>query len=133
MAKGNVKKLKEMKMMDGKAAPDASINPRLDKFRSIDEMMGLKHQSPFKANTVEEFEKQLDSEMNLADMQALAPRVGLIPIHDRTLLKKRLLDEFKKDYRKKVGYDVTEIIAQGESPLSDDAKSKARRVLGEGK
>jgi len=131
MAKGNTKKLKEMKFMDGKAAPDAAVNSPIDNFRSIDEILGIKHQSPFKANTLPDFEKQLD-EMNLADMQAMAPRAGLTPIHDRTLLRKRLVDEFKKDYRKKHGYNVAEIMASGGEPLSEDASAVARRILKEG-
>ena len=131
MAKGNTKKLKEMKFTDGKAAPDAAVNSPIDNFRSIDEILGIKHQSPFKANTLPDFEKQLD-EMNLADMQAMAPRAGLTPIHDRTLLRKRLVDEFKKDYRKKHGYNVAEIMASGGEPLSEDASAVARRILKEG-
>lgn len=131
MAKGNVNKLKKMKLMDGKAAPES--NSALDNFKSIDEMLGLKPTNPFKAHTVEEFEKKLNSEMNLADMQELAPRVGLIPIHDKTLLKKRLLDEFKKDHRKRIGYNEAEILASADKPLSEDSTAKAMRILKEGK
>jgi hypothetical protein len=133
MAKGNKEKLKAMKLMDGKAAPDATPtrNP-LDNFKSIDELLGVKPSNPFKANTAKEFESQL-AEMNLADMQCLAPRVGLIPIHDKPLLKKRLMDEFRKDYRKRIGYNEAEIMSTADKPLSEDASARAMKILKEGR
>ena len=117
-------KLKSFKVMDGKSAPDT-----IDDIRTIDDILGTKPQGPFKAKTLEEFEKQLDSEMNLADMQALAPRVGLIPVADRTLLRKRLVDEFKKFQSRLRG--VPDDIMRDVSPR-EDLYEKAARILKQG-
>lgn len=129
MAKGKVtkaSKLKSLNLMDGKAAPTDTI----DDIRTIDEILGTKPQGPFKAKTLAEFEKQLDTEMNLADMQALAPRVGLIPVADRTLLRKRLVDEFKKNLARVRGVPAEEIM-RDISPR-EDLYEKAARILKQG-
>lgn len=128
MAKGTTKaqKLKEMKLVDGKSAPDVYTN-----VKTIDEILGTTPSGPFKAVSLAQFEKQVDEEMNLADMQALASRVGLLPIHDRPLLKKRLVDEFKKDLRKKTPYDVSSAAGQSDN-LDYNVGDKARRILKEG-
>lgn len=128
MAKGTTKaqKLKEMKFVDGKTAPDYQQS-----IKTIDEILGTTPSGPFKAVSLAQFEKQVDEEMNLADMQALASRVGLLPIHDRPLLKKRLIDEFKKDLRKKTPYDVSSATGQSDN-LDHNVGDKARRILKEG-
>lgn len=126
MAKGNAKKLKELKLMDGKAGPDAYAN-----IKTIDDILGTKPTGPFKAKTLAEFEKQLDKEMNLADMQALAPRVGLLPIADRPLLRKRLIDEFKKNQARLVGYAHVDAVQPGQN-LNYERSDRAKAVLKEG-
>ena len=55
--------------------------------------------SVFKDGTVEAFEGRL-SEMNLADMQSLASRAGLLPIYDREVLKQRLVTAYKTQQKK---------------------------------
>lgn len=121
-----VKEVKEMKMMDGQAAPDFGEGAR-----TIEDILGEKRQGPFKAKTLAEFETQLSSEMNLADMQALATRVGLIPIHDKPLLKKRLIDEFKKNIARLHGQQgLREMLG---SDLDENSAQKAARILREGR
>jgi hypothetical protein len=41
------------------------------------------------------YEKRLD-DMNMSDMQSHASRVGIIPIDNRSMLRERLLREFRK-------------------------------------
>ncbi len=129
MAKGTkIQKLKEMKFVDGKTVgPDVYQN-----IKTIDEILGTTPSGPFKAISLAEFEKQVDQEMNLADMQALASRVGLLPIHDRPLLKKRLVDEFKKDLRRKTPYELTSSVGQMDD-LDHEVGDKARKILKEGR
>ena len=119
-------KLKDLRWIDGMAAPDANAN-----VKTIDDIIGVTLANPFKAKTIEEFEKRIDSEMNLADMQALASKVGLLPISDRPLLKKRLLDEFKKDLRKRTPYNQK--MVQPKEGLNIERSARAKRILGEGK
>lgn len=128
MAKGMTKtdKLKQMKLVDGKAAPDVFTN-----IRTIDEIMGTTPAGAFKATSLAAFERQIESDMNLADMQSLATRVGLLPIHDRNLLKKRLVDEFKKDLRKRTPYELSNAVGQTDN-LDMDASDRAMKILKEG-
>jgi hypothetical protein len=125
MAKGKTTKLKEMKLMDGKAAPDV-----FESIKTIDDILGTKPQGPFKAKSLAEFEKQLDTEMNLADMQALAPRVGLIPIADRPLLRKRLIDEFKKNQARLRGINPDAVIP--DTTVKESLGGKIAKTLREG-
>lgn len=131
MVKGTSKattKLKQLKLVDGKATPDSG---QFANIKTIDDILGTKPQGPFKSKSVAEFEASIDKEMNLADMQSLASRVGLLPIHDRPLLKKRLIEEFKRDLRKKVGYGEIDSVASNEN-LNEAVSEKARRILKQG-
>jgi len=87
--------IKKMMIADGKEDSRKRI-------KSIDDILGVSQMSNFKASTEEEFENTLNKDMNLADMQALAAKVGLLPLHDRNRLKKRLMNEFRKERKKLV-------------------------------
>lgn len=128
MAKGkaNASKLKNLKVVDGKAEDSRYFA----NIKSIDEIMGTKPQTPFKAKSLAEFEEQLE-EMNLADMHKLASRVALLPVHDRTILKKRLTDEFKKDLRKRLPYEVIDAAAP-QTGVNKKHEHAALRILKEG-
>ncbi len=131
MAKGTktATKLKSLKMIDGKVEPDSRTFANI---KTIDEAMGIKPQGAFKATSLAQFEQQIDKEMNLADMQQLASRVGLIPLHDRPLLKKRLIDEFKKDLKKKTGYGFIDSVAPMGN-LKEEMSDKAQAILKQGR
>ncbi len=120
--------LKSMKIVDGQrhAVPDVDSN-----IRTIDEIMGVTTSGPFKANSLAEFETQI-ADMNLADMQALATRIGLLPVHDRVVLKQRLLGEYKKDRVKKMPYDISSAVGPGQG-LKQDVSDRAKRILNEGR
>lgn len=94
----NKDKLTKKKMLDGMFTPEES---KLDNTQSIDDIIGGGFmENPWKANSQEEFDSRL-KEMNLADMQVLATKVGLLPVHDRAILKRRLVKEFNKFLQKK--------------------------------
>ena len=118
--------VKKYDWLDGKAAPDPQTN-----IRTIDDIIGVSKANPFRVGSIEEFERKIDSEMNLADMQALASRVGLLPISDRPLLKKRLLEEYKRDFRKRTPYNLNPI--QVNEGLNHKLDARAKKILGEGK
>lgn len=118
-------KLEDLDFMDGKAAPDTKGN-----VTTIDEILGATVGNPFRVKTLEELEYKIDKEMNLADMQALATKVGLLPVSERHLLRKRLVDEFKRDLRRRTPYKFTSIAAKENMKL--DMSSKVKKILGEG-
>lgn len=132
MAKGKTQgkriNLKSAKLVDGKTnTPDVDTN-----VRTIDEILGVTTSNPFRANSLAEFEKLIDEDMNLADMQALATRVGLLPVHDRVVLKQRLISEYKKDRVKRMPYDINGAVNASEN-LKEEGHQKAKRILNEGR
>jgi hypothetical protein len=78
--------LDKMQVMDGKTD--------LEEIRNLEKLMGVHQINPFKTNNLEIFEENLVS-MNLTDMQRLAIKAGLLPSGNRSMLKSKLLKEFK--------------------------------------
>lgn len=84
-------KMIKKNMVDGK-------NRQTEK-PSIEEVLGVTASNPFKTANLEDFQEKLN-QMHLADMQALAVKAGLLPVHDRKLMKERLTREFRKKLAK---------------------------------
>lgn len=121
------KKLSKMKFTDGKQVDDSITFANI---RTIDELIGVESQTPFKQKSLAEFEEEIDKKMNLADMQELAVRVGLLPIHDRPMLKKRLIDEFKRHLR---NWSSAELNASSvNNNVKKSLKNKVTSILKEG-
>lgn len=78
--------LDQMQVMDGKTD--------LEEIRNLEKIMGVQQINPFKTNNLEIFQENLSS-MNLTDMQRLAVKAGLLPSGNRSMLKNKLLKEFK--------------------------------------
>lgn len=78
--------------------------------RTIDEILKDRVSvSVFKYSSIPAFEKAL-AQMNLADMQRLASRAGLLPIYNREVLKSRLVAAFKRQLGNSttIGYKAAE-------------------------
>jgi len=84
--KSNKEVLEEMQVADGKTD--------LEEIRNLEKIMGVHQINPFKTNDLEIFQENLAS-MNLTDMQRLAVKAGLLPSGNRSMLKNKLLKEFK--------------------------------------
>lgn len=84
--KSNKEVLEEMQVADGKTD--------LEEIRNLEKIMGVQQINPFKTNNLEIFQEDLSS-MNLTDMQRLAVKAGLLPSGNRSMLKNKLLKEFK--------------------------------------
>lgn len=84
--KSNKEVLEEMQVADGKTD--------LEEIRNLEKIMGVQQINPFKTNNIEIFQEDLAS-MNLTDMQRLAVKAGLLPSGNRSMLKNKLLKEFK--------------------------------------
>lgn len=84
--KSNKEVLEEMQVADGKTD--------LEEIRNLEKIMGVQQINPFKTNNLEIFQEDLAS-MNLTDMQRLAVKAGLLPSGNRSMLKNKLLKEFK--------------------------------------
>lgn len=91
---------------------------------SLDQIWGDTGISKFKTLDRDEYESQL-SDMNKSDLQTHATKVGLVPIDDTKMLKKRLVKEFDKH----VSSYKTPKNANTKEKLSKDAL----KILGEGK
>ena len=64
--------------------------------------------------------------MNMSDMQSHASRVGIIPIDNRSMLKDRLIKEFRKHtsaYKKPVDNNEP----------SEDVPANIKKILSEGR
>ncbi len=111
------REIKMMEQVDGKnynksgaASIDELLGTRLNKYQTTDE---------------KEYEAQLER-MNVSDLQTHASSLGILPNHDRAVLTKRLLKEFRfataeylvQDkgvipYHKKPSQAVLDILAGG--------------------
>ncbi len=123
MAKQSKKsKLKELKQADGK---DHSVDtePKQKRvIRSLDDLWGTTL-SKYNTTNLDAYKKQL-AEMNRADMQREATKIGLVPIEDRRILTERLVKEFIK---------VTAAFnTQHVEPLKVHFTKKALDILSEG-
>ena len=87
--KGLVEEIEEMK-----ANGLTNTDEFKDKQRKLEEILGVDTINPFGTNELDIFEDKLGN-MTLADMQALAQRVGLNPYHSESRLKKSLVKEFE--------------------------------------
>jgi len=65
-----------------------------DKILELEKILGVQEVNPFKTTELSIFEDRL-AEMNYAEMQSLAMRVGVSPYIQRPNLKKALLKEFR--------------------------------------
>ena len=71
------------------------------------------------------YQERLD-DMNMSDMQSHASRVGIIPIDNRSMLKDRLIKEFRKHtsaYKKPVDNNEP----------SEDVPANIKKILSEGR
>lgn len=128
-------KLTKKKLLDGMFTPE---NSRIDNTQSIDDILGENRffHNPWKASSKEELEANL-KDMNLADMQALATKVGLLPIHDRYVLKARLVKEFdryiKKRNRKPAPNSERNIDSKIKRKITKKDAERVNAILKEGK
>ena len=92
---------------------------------TLDQIWGDDGTGMYGTLDVQQYETRLD-DMNMSDMQSHASRVGIIPIDNRSMLRERLVREFRKHtsaYKKPVS-------APEENPqISKDAM----KILSEGR
>tara|TARA_Y100000593_G_C4152892_1_gene257976 strand:- start:114 stop:497 length:384 start_codon:yes stop_codon:yes gene_type:complete len=91
---------------------------------SLDQIWGDSGVSKFKTLDQDEYQNQLD-DMNKSDLQTHATKVGLVPIDDVNMLKKRLMKEFTKH--------VSSFRTPKTTKGSKNMSKKALKILGEGK
>ncbi len=83
MKKG--KNLKELVQVDGKLE---------DKPRTLDQILGYTGLSKYQTMNDEEYQEKI-STMNKSDLNKEAINRGLIPVENRGILEKRLMNEFR--------------------------------------
>tara|TARA_R100000995_G_C3406588_1_gene87413 strand:+ start:187 stop:588 length:402 start_codon:yes stop_codon:yes gene_type:complete len=88
-AKTSIEKLSDLNQVHGKNDDFSTQKVTLD------QIWGDNGTGKYKTLDVDVYTEQLD-EMNKSDLQSHATRVGIIPIDNKDLLKKRLITEFQK-------------------------------------
>tara|TARA_Y100001963_G_C6776903_1_gene447813 strand:+ start:2109 stop:2486 length:378 start_codon:yes stop_codon:yes gene_type:complete len=116
-ASGKAKKtgLKNLSQAHGK---EEKIQPT-----SLDQIWGDSGISKYKTLDKSEYETQI-KDMNKSDLQTHATKVGLVPVDDMGLLRKRLMKEFEKHV---ASYKIPQ------KNKSSKLDSKALKILSEGK
>ena len=105
---------------------------RLDNAVTLDELMGLSSPNMFGAKTEQEFEKNLN-DMTLLDMHKLATKAGLLPVHDRTLMKKRLNAAFAQYVKSLRPFKMRNQKHYAEGSMTKSDESKVRKILAGGR
>lgn len=108
------KKLKDIQQVDGKLDNLTPVE--------LDEILGATNKM-YKSTDIEKY-KELLQEMNMADIQAHAVEVGLMPIDHRPTLVDRLLREFKKNTS-----SYKNFAAQNKDNLSDKQKKDILKII----
>ena len=118
-AKKKTEKVKEMSQAHG------MVEKKKFQPTSLEQAWGNDGSNKYNTLDLEEYEKQLDS-MDKSDMQTQATKVGLIPVDDMKVLRKRLLREFKVH----VAQYTKPIVGQNQIDNIDQA---TRKILEEGR
>tara|TARA_Y100000004_G_scaffold32349_1_gene33899 strand:- start:694 stop:1059 length:366 start_codon:yes stop_codon:yes gene_type:complete len=99
---------------------------KVDKFEptTLDQIWGDDGTGMYGTLDITSYENRLD-DMNMSDMQTHASRVGIIPIDNRSMLRERLVREFRKHvsaYKKptsapeenpKISKEIEKILSEG--------------------
>ena len=100
---------------------------KVEKFEptTLDQIWGDDGTSMYGTMDDTEYQLRLD-DMNMSDLQSHASRVGIIPIDNRSMLRDRLLREF----RKYVSSYQKPIVTQDDSQTAD---KETMKILSEGR
>ena len=101
-----------------------------DKVLELEKILGVQEVSPFKTTEASIFEDRL-ADMNYAEMQALAMRVGLSPYLQKPQLKKALMKEFKSYNLNATGKMLPLTAKAVQLDPNNPQHQKTLRILGE--
>lgn len=90
--------------------------------RSLEDMIGRKRKSPFGAQSLEEFERNL-ANMQLTQMQELAVKAGVFPSGTKITLKSKLI----KAYRQQA--QGASKVVQVTKPIVEPGSQKEKDIL----
>ena len=119
-----MKKLKELKQIDGQAAPTAVAGSSRLQAITIGQLLGDKGDDKYDTRDLEVYKKQINA-LNKSDLYTHATEIGLRPVDNRDLLERRLVAQFirhvssynapvpVKSKEKKVSPKVLQILAMG--------------------
>jgi hypothetical protein len=101
-----------------------------DKVLELEKILGVQEVNPFKTTEASIFEDRL-ADMNYAEMQALAMRVGLSPYLQKPQLKKALMKEFKSYNLNATGKMLPLTAKAVQLDPNNPQHQKTLRILGE--
>lgn len=84
-----IEEIRQMKLRGEVSTPEF-----VAKMKELEVMLGINQISPFGTNELSVFEDNL-REMAQVDMERIARKIGLNPVHQRNELKRALLNEFR--------------------------------------
>jgi len=124
---------KKTKKIDGKAAEGDKLftPPKSNTFagkrnvKSIDELLG-RNDSPYAVESYEDYEKRIKT-LTTSDLERHATQMGVFPTSNKSILMKRLLNEFRK-----VSGGYFNVVQDGDNSGGKDPEA-LRRVLEKGK
>lgn len=101
-----------------------------EKVLKLEKILGVQEVNPFKTTDPQVFESRL-AEMNYADMQALAMRIGLSPYLHRPQLKKALAKQFKSYNLNATGKMMSLSTKSVQLDPNNPQHQKTLKILGE--
>lgn len=114
--------LEELPIQDQKKNSNASLNPSIPKYRTLDELFNFKG-AQYKTLNETEYLTSL-AELNITDLQNEMWRCGLTPHINRNIMIERLSKQFRR---------VTGSLLNTLKPIQVHFDKKAMDILAEGK
>jgi hypothetical protein len=112
-------KLEDLKIADGKSGMAKDIQ----EVKDLEHLLGVKQSNPFRTTSEAVLTERM-GEMTLADLQALAVNVGILPSGNKLNLKNKIMRAFKSHGGAGAGYNVG-----WQRPLVDPSSDAAREIL----
>lgn len=112
-------KLKDLKIADGKSGMAKDIQ----EVKDLEHLLGVKQSNPFRTTSEAVLTERM-GEMTLADLQALAVNVGILPSGNKLNLKNKIMRAFKSHGGAGAGYNVG-----WQRPLVDPSSDAAKEIL----
>lgn len=111
--------LEAMQIADGKDSMAKSV----EEVKDLESLLGVKQSNPFRTTSEAVLTEKM-GEMTLADLQAMAVNVGILPSGNKLNLKNKIMRAFKSHGGAGAGYNIG-----WQRPLVDPSSQAAKDIL----
>ena len=108
-----------MQIADGKDSMAKSV----EEVKDLESLLGVKQSNPFRTTSEAVLTEKM-GEMTLADLQAMAVNVGILPSGNKLNLKNKIMRAFKSHGGAGAGYNIG-----WQRPLVDPSSQAAKDIL----